>query len=182
MPNASAIRPRPDEYAPYYEPYVKRVPDGSIVETLARQGEETATMFAGLDAERGRFRYAPGKWTVLDVLGHVMDGERVFAYRALRGARGDATPLPGYDENRWAPLAGYSERTPADILAEYRAVRAATIAMLEGFDDASWGRTVTANEQGVSVRALAWIIAGHELHHRAVLAEKYGLGAEAKRS
>ena len=182
MPNAAAVRPRAEDYAPYYERYVKRVPDGSVLDTLARQAEETTALFSGLDAERGKYRYAPDKWSVLDVLGHVMDTERVFAYRALRAARGDETPLPGFDETTWAPLARYSEHTVADVVAEYRAVRAATIALLRGLDDAAWDRTVTANEQGVSVRGLAWIMAGHELHHRGVLTEKYGLGAEVKRT
>jgi hypothetical protein len=177
----ATIRPRAEEHAPYYERYVKRVPDGSILDTLARQRDETIALFEGLDAERARYRYAPDKWAVLDVLGHVIDSERIFSYRALRAARGDETDLPGYDENTYAPIARYVDRPLADVVEEFRVVRAASLALFKGLDEAAWDRTVTANGSHVSVRGLAWILAGHELHHRAVLSEKYGLGAEAKR-
>jgi hypothetical protein len=168
-------RPTTDETGTYFIRYVKLVPDGPILEALARQPEETLALVHGLGRDRLESGYAPGKWSVLDVLGHVIDSERIFAYRALRGARGDETPLPGYDEGLYAPAAKYNERTLDDVVAEFRSVRAATLTLFAGLPREAWDRFVTANDSRISVRALAWTLAGHELHHRAVLREKYGL-------
>jgi uncharacterized damage-inducible protein DinB len=166
-------RPASTDYAPYYGRYVDRVPDGSIVETLRHQLADTLALVAGLPEPKARHRYAPGKWSVKEVLGHVADCERVFAYRALRIGRGDTTPLAGFDQDAYAAVAPYDERPLASIVAELQAVRAATLALLEGFDEAAWGRRGTANDVPVSVRAIAWIIAGHERHHREVLRGHY---------
>lgn len=165
-------RPAANEHAPFYAPYLARVPAGDLVDILARQIDETVRPLAPLDEERAGFSYAPGKWTVRQVVTHVTDAERVFAYRALRFARGDVAPLPGFAENAWAETAG-DRRPLADLLAEWRTVRAATVALFSGLSPESWTRTGVANGTPCSVRALAAIIAGHELHHRAVLAERY---------
>ncbi len=176
MPHTiETVRPRFEEHGPYYERYVKRVPDGSILETLARQGEEMVALISGLSPEQARHRYAPDKWSVLDVVGHVMDTERIFAYRALRGARADETELPGYDESTYAPMARYTDRALLDVVAEWKAVRAASIALFTGLPTEAWDRWVTANQNRISVRGIIWMLAGHELHHRNVLKEKYGI-------
>ncbi len=168
-----AQRPSPDEHDPYYAHYVALVPDGSIVETLRHQIGETRALLAGLPAERAAYRYAPGKWSVTDVVGHLADAERVFAYRALRFARGDRTPLPGFDQDAFAAGARYASRPLADVVAELEAVRAASLALFGTFGDAELSRRGIANEAEISVRAIVWIIAGHELHHRTILRERY---------
>lgn len=170
-----ARRPAESEYAPYYARYVALVPDGPIVETLRRQIAETSSLLKPLPDDRARHRYAPGKWSVKEVVGHLADSERVFAYRALRFARADGTGLPGFDENAYAAKAGHDERPLADVLEELEVVRAATVALLQGLPDPAWDRGGAANDVHVTVRALAWIIAGHERHHRAILAERYGV-------
>jgi uncharacterized damage-inducible protein DinB len=169
----TAVRPAPGEYAPYYARYIDLVPDGPVVEALRRQITETQTLLRGLSAEQAAFRDAPGKWSVTEVVGHLADAERIFAYRALRFARGDATHLPGFDESAYAAQAGFGARLLAEVLAELVAVRAATVALYSGFDEAALGRRGIANDVPVSVRAIAWIIAGHEIHHRTILRERY---------
>ena len=167
------LRPTAEEHAPFYAAYVARVPEGDLVEILERQIEETIRPLASLTEGDAGFAYAPGKWTVREVVGHVIDAERVFAYRALRFARGDATPLPGFDEQEWARASNADDRPLADLLAELRTVRAATVALLRPLPPEAWLRRGEANGIRCTVRALATIIAGHELHHRAVLEERY---------
>lgn len=169
-------RPADDEYAPYYGSYIGLVAEGPLLDTLATQLEETTALLRGVGATREHHRYAPGKWSVTDVVGHVADTERIFAYRALRFARGDATTLPGYDENAFADAAGYDARPLADVLEEFTAVRRATIALVRGLAGDVWGRRGVANGQPMTARATVWVIAGHERHHRNVLQERYGLG------
>lgn len=172
----SIERPEPEEYAPFYRGYIERVPDRPLLDQLARQAEETRARLAPLSAEKARYRYAPDKWSVTEVVGHIGDSERVFAYRALRIARGDTTPLPGFEEKEWMKVADFYRRGLADVLAELVAVRQATLALLRSLDAAAYARRGVANDNAVSVRALAHIIAGHELHHLAVLQERYGIG------
>ena len=169
--------PRPDatEYDPYFGGYVSRVPEGDLVATLEAQRRETQSLVAGLTEARALHRYAPGKWSIKEVIGHVTDTERVFCYRAMRFARGDQTPLPGFDEKLYAPAGRFDARPVADLAAELDAVRRATIALLRSFDAEALGRRGTANGKEVSVRALAYIIAGHERHHVAILRERYGI-------
>jgi len=169
----TALRPEPDEHAPFYAAYVARVPAGDLVEILDGQIEETIRSLGSLSEEDAGFAYAPGKWSVREVVGHLVDAERVFAYRALRFARGDATPLPGFDEQAWARASNAGDRPLADLLAEWRTVRAATVALLRSLPLDAWTRRGEANGTPCTVRALATIIAGHELHHRAVLEERY---------
>jgi uncharacterized damage-inducible protein DinB len=167
--------PRPDasEYLPYYGKYIERVPDGDLLQTMRAQVDDTLALLRGLDESRGGHRYAPGKWSIREVMAHVIDAERIFAYRALRISRGDATPLASFDENAYAENAGAESRTLADLAEELEHVRLGNLAMFRALDDAAWSRTGTASGGTVSVRALAWIIAGHELHHVNLLRERY---------
>jgi len=168
-------RPADDEYLPYYGKYISKVAGDDALAAIVRQSEETAALLHRVDEERSTFRYAEGKWSVKQVIGHVADGERVFAYRALRFARRDTTPLPGFEENDYAANGGFDERPFSDIALEFRAVRAASIALFAGLSPDALLRRGKANDAVVSVRALAWIIAGHEVHHRTLLLERYGL-------
>ena len=167
--------PRPDEFEhlPYYRKYVDLVPDGDLVQMLRTQLDETLSMVRGLREEQGGHRYAPSKWSVREVLGHVIDTERVFAYRALRIARGDATPMEGFDENAYAAASAADTRTLADLADELEHVRLGNVAFFRALKDEALGRRGTANGAEVTVRALAWILAGHELHHRGLLRERY---------
>ena len=171
----TATIPRPDatEYAPFYGTYVGKVPDGDLLELLERQRRETQNLLAGLSDTQALHRYAPGKWSMKEVVGHLMDSERVFCYRALRFARADEKPLQGFDEKAWVPAGSFDARPLADLAAELDAVRRATIALFRGFDAAALARKGTANNNEVTVRALAWIVAGHERHHVAILRERY---------
>lgn len=172
---SSIARPAESEYAPYYRTYIAKVPEGDLVDVLAAQAEQTVALLNGLDDARGEFRYAPDKWTIKEVLGHVTDAERVFCYRALRFARGDATPLPGFEQNDWVPESGAASRRLADLVDEFRAVRQATIAFARSLTPETAARQGTANGVLVSVRALLYIAAGHERHHVGMLKERYGV-------
>jgi hypothetical protein len=173
------MAPAAGEYAPHYAGYVARVPAGDVVARLRRQIAETAALLRPLDPAKARHRYAPGKWSTIEVLGHISDTERIMAYRALRIARADETPLAGFDENVYVPPAEFERRSLADVLGEFEAVRAATVALLGGLPGAAWTRWGVVNGQRVTVRALAHIISGHELHHVEVLRTRYGVGAGA---
>ena len=168
-------RPGPDEHDPSHARYVERVPDGRALEWLAAQGAEVDALLGGLDDTAALARYAPGKWSVKEVLGHLSDTERIFAYRALRAARADGTPLAGFDENAYVPAGAFDRRPVAALRAEWHAVRTATLALLQGLEPDAWLRRCTANGSPASVRALAYITAGHAAHHFAVLRERYGL-------
>jgi hypothetical protein len=168
-----AQRPCADEYAPYYETYISKVRDGEILEILAEQSDAIRGLFARVDDDRGRFAYGPGKWTLSESLQHVVDTERVFSYRALRIARGDATPLPGFEQNEWVPLSGASVRPLTAIVNEFVTVRASTVALFGGLPNDAWDRRGTASGFSVSVRALAFKCAGHALHHEGIFREKY---------
>ena len=173
MSTAAAARPKPSEYAPYYERYVSRVPDGDIVRTLESQLEETLALIRGIPEARGDFRYAEGKWSIKELLGHVIDSERVFTYRALRFGRGDTTPLPGFEQDDFVRGADFSKRTLSDLADEYEHVRRATISLFASLDGGAWDRRGKANDTEVSVRGIAFIIAGHERHHVEILKTRY---------
>jgi hypothetical protein len=175
MRSHAAIRPGSDEHAPYYAKYIARASDGDVIETLERSAAETRALLGGVDEVRAGFRYAPDKWTIREVAGHVADAERVFSYRALRFARGDQTALSAFDENAWVTQADANGRSIADLVDELAAVRGATVALFRSLTPQAWERRGVANNAEVSVRALAWIIAGHEAHHRGILRERYGL-------
>jgi uncharacterized damage-inducible protein DinB len=168
-------RPGPDEHVPYYQRYVALVPDGDVIAHLERQIVGTSRLLAPIDETLALYRYAEGKWSVKEVLGHVVDAERIFAYRALRIARGDQTPLAGFDENAYVPAGRFDMRPIRSLLDEYSAARRSTVAFLHGLDAEAAARRGIANQHPISVRALAWITAGHELHHVAILKERYGL-------
>jgi DinB superfamily len=170
---AAATRPALGEYAPYYETYISKVKGSDIVGILEAQRLQMAQLFAAHSERDGNFRYAPGKWIVKEVLGHVNDSERIFAYRALRIARGDQTPLPGFEQDDYVRGGNFAERTLADLADEFGSVRAATVAFFKSLPKDAWQRRGVANKNEVTVRALAFIVAGHELHHRLILEERY---------
>ncbi|MCA8976984.1 MAG: DinB family protein, partial [Planctomycetes bacterium] len=167
-------RPGADEYAPMFAAYVARVPDGDVLGHLRLRGESTAALLAGLSPAQADHAYAAGKWTVKRLIQHLADGERLFCYRALCIARGDTQPLPGFDEVGYAANDGSESRPMAAIAADFSAVRAASLTLFSGFDDAVWLRRGNANGSPLTVRAALWLIAGHELHHLAGLRERYG--------
>ena len=175
MTAASCIRPDADEYAPFYAGYVAAVPDGDIIPALARQCESFLSLLKDIGDEKGGFAYAPGKWTIKEVIIHIADGERIFAYRLLRMARGDQTPLSPFDENAYAPMSEANDRSLASLLTEYATVRGATLALLRGLPETAWTRRGVASGKTVSARALAWISAGHAMHHERILRERYGV-------
>ncbi len=170
---AASTRPQPTEYASYYEKYVSQVQGHDIVAILEAQRLQMAQLLAARSEREGNFRYAPDKWAVKEVLGHINDTERVFAYRALRIARADQTPLSGFEQDDYVRTGGFGERSIADLAEEFSHVRSATLALLRPLSEEAWTRRGSANKNEVTVRALAFIIAGHELHHRAILQEKY---------
>jgi hypothetical protein len=174
-------RPDPSEYVPYYGRYIDKVPGDDALASLATQIEDSLRLLRGLDEARALHRYADGKWSVKEVVGHLCDAERVFAYRALRFGRGDTTDLPGFDETLYVPAGAFDRRPIADLADEFECVRRASIALFRSFDDAALIRRGLANGQPVSVRGLAWIIAGHERHHVGLLRERYGLVGGAAR-
>ena len=174
MTTAAIARPEPSEYVPYYETYISKVPPkGDLLKVLEDQQRKTQELLAGLSEAKALHRYAPGKWSVKEVVGHLMDSERVFCYRALRFARADGSPLQGFDEKAWVPAGQFDTRSLKDLAAELDAVRRATIALFSGLDADALARRGTANNNPITVRALAWIIAGHERHHVAILRERY---------
>jgi hypothetical protein len=166
-------RPETGEYAAYYEKYVALVPGNDIVAILEAQRLQMIQLFAARGERDGNFRYAPDKWTVKEVVGHVSDTERIFTYRALRIARGDATPLSGFEQDDYVRAGAFGDRTLADLAEEFAHVRSATVALFRSLGKDAWTLRGTANKNEVSVRALAFITAGHELHHRRILEERY---------
>ena len=172
-PTIVFVRPQPGEYASFYERYIALVQDGDILNALDQQRRQMMLLLSCREEEEGDFRYAPEKWSAKEVLGHICDTERIFAYRALRIARGDATPLSGFEQDDYVRNGGFALRPLSDLVEEFIAVRRATISLLRNFDEVAWSRRGIANKNEVTVRALAYIIAGHELHHRRILEEKY---------
>jgi DinB superfamily len=177
MNTRSVGRPEPDEIPAHYAGYIQRVPEPDPVTPCAAQIEATAALLHGLSDTDAMYRYGRGKWSIKEVIGHLADTERILSYRALRIARGDATPLPSFDENAYVPVARFDDRSLADLVGELRTVRAATLALLRTFDVEAWRRRGTASGKSVSVRALGFTIPGHERHHVEVLTTRYGVGA-----
>jgi hypothetical protein len=172
-PTFTIGRPEAGEFAPYYERYISLIQGDDILNTLDQQRREMMLLLSCRDEEDGDFRYAPDKWSAKEMLGHVCDTERIFAYRALRIARADATPLEGFEQDDYVRNGPFARRPVADLVEEFIAVRRATLSLLRNLDEAAWARRGIANKNEVSVRALAYMIAGHELHHRRILEEKY---------
>jgi DinB superfamily len=166
-------RPESSEYPPYTEAYISLVPDGGIVATLSKQLEDTLALIKDIPEARGGWRYAEGKWSIKELIGHVIDSERVFAYRALRFARGDATPLSGFEQDDYVRGGSFDKRSLSDLANEYEHVRRATISLFANLDESAWNLRGAANHNEVSVRGLAFIVAGHERHHVAILRTRY---------
>jgi len=173
MSAAISTRPSSSEYPAYAEGYISQVPDGDIVATLGKQLDETLALIRSIPETRGDFRYEEGKWSIKEVIGHVVDGERVFAYRALRFARGDATPLSGFEQDDYVRGASFDKRTLNDLANEYEHVRRSSISLFSNLDDEAWSRRGSANNNETSVRALAFMLAGHERHHVEILRTRY---------
>ena len=166
-------RPESTEYAPYYDRYISLVGDGNILATLDAQRRETLLLLSCRDDKDGDFRYAPGKWSAKEVLGHVCDTERVFSYRALCIARADRTPLASFEQDDYVRNGPFAQRPLSELIEDYIAVRRASLTLFRNLDGQAWQRRGIANQNEVSVRALAYMIAGHEIHHRRILEEKY---------
>jgi hypothetical protein len=167
-------RPEPGEYPSYSQTYIDTVQGGDILRAFSEQLESTLSLLAKIDDQAaGTFAYAPGKWTIKQVLGHVIDTERIFAYRALRISRNDSTPLSGFEQDDYVPFAGSNERSLASLLDEFEAVRQSTIALFRNIPQDAWLRKGSANNYPVTVRGIAFQAAGHEAHHVKILREKY---------
>ena len=173
MSNVLTRRPAATEYAPYYDTYVKLVPSENILTVLEQGGAQTQKVLGAIDETKSQHRYAPGKWSIREVVGHMADSERVFTYRALRFARSDATELPGFDQDVWAKTTNAHSCTLVSLLDDLKTLRAATISLFRGFEDAAWDRSGIASKNPVTVRALAYIVAGHEHHHLKIVKERY---------
>lgn len=168
-------RPQADEHSPYFSKYIDRVPDGDIVQMLEAEFERDFAALEQINDQQAHSRYAPEKWSVLEVIGHMSDVERVFSYRTLRFARGDETPLSEFDENAWMQVANFDSRSLTSLLEEWRSVRAASLSLYRHLEPNGWLRRGPAAGATTSVRALAYKTLGHELHHRELLRNRYNL-------
>lgn len=166
-------RPGPGEYPPYQSLYVDKVPAGNLLTLYAGQLAEAEATLRSVTEAKAATAYAPGKWTIKEVIGHISDAERVFTYRAMRIARADPTPLPGFDENAWVPPARFNDRSLASLLDEWVAVRRASIALFTGLPREATARKGQASGYDVSVRGLAYVVLGHMAHHLGVLRDRY---------
>jgi hypothetical protein len=175
MPDLHVSKPSDTEYASYFGRYVDLVPDGEILGILASQISGTLSSLRGVSDADSLKRYAEGKWSIREVVGHMIDTERIFAYRALRIARSDKTNLPGFEQDDYIPAAQFDRRPWKGLLEELEAVRHSNVLMFRGLHAEAWERQGISNGKLMSVRAAAYIIAGHELHHMKVLGEKYGI-------
>ena len=168
-------QPLETEYAPYYRDYVGQVTEQDILPVLRSQLDALDVLLGRVAPDRETYRYAEGKWSIREIIGHLIDGERVFGHRAFCIARGEKQNLPGFEQNDYILTAPYDHLDLEDLLSEFRLVRLSNLAMLRNLDGEAWARMGTANDNQVSVRALAFIIAGHVRHHMGVLRERYGL-------
>lgn len=165
--------PNPNEYPSYYEPYINLVKDENIIRVLEEQILTMQNILSEVPEEKENFTYAEGKWTMKEVIGHVIDTERIFAYRALRFARQDKTPLPGFDQDIYVPAGNFNKRTLYDLAHEFGIVRESNLIMFRNFDEKAWNSSGSANEKEISVKAIAYVMAGHALHHMNVIRSKY---------
>jgi uncharacterized damage-inducible protein DinB len=169
-------RPERNEYSDFHADYVARVPEGNVIDVLEKQSKELQAFLKTLSEEQAEKVQAPGKWSIKQVVGHLCDGERVLAYRAMRIARGDQTPLAGYEQDDYVRESNANERKLADLAAEHEAVRRATIALFKSMPEQAWLRRGTANNAELSVRALAYITAGHEHRHLELMKKQLSVG------
>jgi hypothetical protein len=168
-----SVRPKKDEHIDYYSTYIDKVPDGDIVDLLTRQTSELVGFLRSIPEEKHDHAYAPGKWTVRQIAGHLSDGERVFQYRAFRFSRADDTPVPGFDENLYVDNAPFSNVSMPDLIAEFEDLRRASIHLFSNMSEEAMSRRGVANEAEISVRAIAFILVGHVIHHMGVIRSKY---------
>ncbi len=169
-------RPEEGEFNPYYGKYIALVPEGDIVQTLKAQLAETLAMLKAIPDDKAGYRYAPGKWSVRELLGHLTDAERIFVYRALCIARGETQSLPGFEEDDYVRGGSFDSLPLSAVIEEFATVRSATLSFFGNLSQDAWKKLGSANGSAVSVRAIAYILGGHERHHRQVLKDKY-LGA-----
>lgn len=175
----TTARPLASEFNEYYAGYIAQVPDGDIASILRAQFAETSAVLERVKPEQTPFRYAPEKWSLHEVVGHVVDMEWVFTVRALSFARGMAAPMPGVEQDDFIAVANFGKQSWPDLLAQWRALRNANTLLFSSFDDSAWKRMGIASGNPVSVRALAYIVAGHEHHHMGVIRERYLSGSKA---
>ena len=173
MSQSAIGRPDVSEFAEYYTGYIGKVPGVDIMSVLQAQMESTAALIRGIDDAKGGFRYAPEKWTIKELIGHIIDTERVFAYRALVFSRNDATPLPGFDQEPWAKNANHANVPMSELAAEFQSVRQASIHLFRHLAADDWMRQGIGNNKKMTTRAAAYIIAGHTQHHLDILKERY---------
>lgn len=173
MNGVDAGRPAESEYDPYYRFMIDLVPDEPIKSVLEEQRYEIMGLLGSLDHTTADYRYAPEKWSVKEVLGHVLDTERIFGARALCFARGEQQPLPPFEQDEYVRSAGFDVRSLASLSREFEAVRESTECLFSGFDEEQWDRGGIANNAHMTVRAVAYIIAGHAAHHLAIIRERY---------
>lgn len=166
-------RPEPAEYAPYYERYISLVPEDDVTAALAAQPDEIRSLFADVPEEKGGYAYADGKWTIKELLSHVIDGERIFAYRALRISRGDKTPIEGFEQDDYIATSNANNRTFNDLVDEFALERQANLHLINNISDAGSQQMGTASDNPVSARAIAYIMAGHVRHHIGILKKRY---------
>ena len=178
----NAGKPQGGEYNPYYQRYIDLATEDDIVGALDAQARETAALFGGLSDEQASYRYAPDKWSVKQIVGHIIDGERVFAYRVLSIGRGDTAALPGFDQDPWVANGGADDRSMSDLAEELATVRKANVMMMRALSEEAWRRIGTASENPVSPRALAYVMLGHERHHLRIVRERYLGGATPART
>jgi hypothetical protein len=173
-------RPTTSEYAPFYETYVSLVTEHDPMPVLQTQPRELETLAAAVPLDRETYRYAPGKWSIREIFGHIADAERVFGYRAFCISRGEQAPLPSFDQDAYVARSGFDAYPLADLLAEFNTLRGSNLAVLRRLAEDDWNRTGTASGATVSVRALAFILAGHVRHHMRALRSRYGLKTDAR--
>ena len=166
-------RPDPSILTPYQKSYVDLVPNGSLPTIMDQNGRDTVAFLKALPAEKNKYRYAPGKWSIAELVQHIIDTERIFAYRMLCIARGEHAPLPGFEENDYARESGADQRNFSDIVDEFTAVRNATTSLLKSFSDSRLDKKGTSNGKPAYVRSLAFMVAGHEIHHINIIKERY---------
>ena len=173
MTKTNIGKPDATEYNPYYGKYISLVADSDIIALLSQQLDETLALLGSIPESLAGFRYAPDKWSIKELIGHVIDTERIFAYRALRFARNDQTPIEGFEQDNYVRSASFDDSTLAELASEFAHVRRANLFLFKHLDEEAWKRRGTASDNEVSVRALAYIIAGHELHHMEILRSRY---------
>lgn len=173
MKNLLISRPSDSEYSPFYKGYTSLVEGDDIITSLINQATDTQKLLAEIPSEKGGYRYAGGKWSVNELIGHIIDTERIMAYRALRISRNDATPLSGFDQDTYIENSNFNDCAFVSLAEELKLVRDSNVLMFKNLTAEAWDRNGTASESHVSTRALAYIIAGHELHHINILKERY---------